>query len=279
MPTACLLWWQTFTHFLPFNSVPVFFSLPQFLFFSLLSWDWQKISKSAFPVSVFTSAQSQTALVGSVNPQEMALFGNTAPPLCLACQAKVRHQMRLFGLKPKCFFYQQVFFKGLSLAFMALSDRRDRQETWRESEGDTLQLKSPVSVQPVKLHAECLSDYIDSKTSFQLTFTSPPPMLHTARLLTFLLCTLHWHSVINDHLLVLYWRSFMMRWAHIPAKLFTLNWYIVHMFIVFTLWVCAHVIMAKCGPGDIYCSGNYHRRGFEYFGRCLYVCGQILSLQ
>lgn len=43
--------------------------------------------------------------------------------------------------------------------------------------------------------------------------------------------------------------------------------------IVFTLWVfaCVYVcvIMAKCGPGDSYCSGNYQRGGFESFARCL----------
>ena len=38
--------------------------------------------------------------------------------------------------------------------------------------------------------------------------------------------------------------------------------------IIFSLWVsvCHH---GKCGLDDTYCSGNHHRRGLEYFGRCL----------
>ena len=35
-------------------------------------------------------------------------------------------------------------------------------------------------------------------------------------------------------------------------------------------WYCFQFV-AKCGPDDTYCSRNYHRGGFEYFGRCLYV--------
>lgn len=27
--------------------------------------------------------------------------------------------------------------------------------------------------------------------------------------------------------------------------------------------------------GDNYCTGNYHKSGFEYFTRCLYVCSYI----
>lgn len=34
---------------------------------------------------------------------------------------------------------------------------------------------------------------------------------------------------------------------------------------------CVCVIMTTCGPGDTYCSGNYHRGSFEFFIRCLYV--------
>lgn len=44
------------------------------------------VSKLAFCFFVFTSVQSQTSLVGIVNPQEMALFGSTQPTLCLGCQ-------------------------------------------------------------------------------------------------------------------------------------------------------------------------------------------------
>lgn len=40
------------------------------------------------------------------------------------------------------------------------------------------------------------------------------------------------------------------------------------------------LIMATCGPGGTYCRGNYHRSGFEYFARRVYVSltihGQIL---
>lgn len=37
----------------------------------------------------------------------------------------------------------------------------------------------------------------------------------------------------------------------------------------------------KCGPGDTFCSKNYHRSSLEQFAQCLYfcqsLCGQILS--
>lgn len=36
--------------------------------------------------------------------------------------------------------------------------------------------------------------------------------------------------------------------------------------------MCLSVTMANCGPADSYCSGKYHRIGFEYFSRCLYFC-------
>ena len=42
--------------------------------------------------------------------------------------------------------------------------------------------------------------------------------------------------------------------------------------IVFSLWVCVCVILEKCSSDDTHCSGNYHRKGLEYFGSCLYVC-------
>lgn len=40
--------------------------------------------------------------------------------------------------------------------------------------------------------------------------------------------------------------------------------------------LCGCVIMAQCGPEDIYCSKNYRRSGFKYFARCIHVC---LSVQ
>lgn len=108
------------THFLPsssFNTVPVFFLCPSFSL-SLFSPGIDRESVNLLCVSVFTSVQSQTPLAGTVNPQEMALFGSTAPPSCLGCQAKVRHQMRLLGFKPKCFFYQH-FFKRFTFGISA----------------------------------------------------------------------------------------------------------------------------------------------------------------
>ena len=42
--------------------------------------------------------------------------------------------------------------------------------------------------------------------------------------------------------------------------------------VLFLVCVSVCVIMAKCGPDDTHFSGNYHRRGLEYFERCLYVC-------
>lgn len=39
--------------------------------------------------------------------------------------------------------------------------------------------------------------------------------------------------------------------------------------------LCVSVIMAKWGRGDNYRTRNYHKSGFEYFARCLYVCGYI----
>lgn len=32
------------------------------------------------------------------------------------------------------------------------------------------------------------------------------------------------------------------------------------------------VIMAKCGPGDVHCSGTEHRSRFGCSGRCLFAC-------
>lgn len=43
-------------------------------------------------------------------------------------------------------------------------------------------------------------------------------------------------------------------------------------FFFFSFRVCACLIMTKCAPGDTYCSGNYHRGNFQYFGRCLEIC-------
>lgn len=74
---------------------------------------------------MFTSVRSQTPLVGTVNPQEMALFGSTQPLLCLGCQAEVSQ----VALRQNVFYIGPFFFEGLSLAFLPLSDKRDRQET------------------------------------------------------------------------------------------------------------------------------------------------------
>lgn len=53
-----------------------FFLCPSFCVFS---WGWQT-SVNLLSVSVFTSVQ--TPVVGSVYPQEMALFVSTHPPMC-----------------------------------------------------------------------------------------------------------------------------------------------------------------------------------------------------
>ena len=41
------------------------------------------------------------------------------------------------------------------------------------------------------------------------------------------------------------------------------------------------LILRRCGPDELCCSRNHHRRGFEYFGRCLFclsVCGHIFVI-
>ena len=57
--------------------------------------------------------------------------------------------------------------------------------------------------------------------------------------------------------------------------------------IVLSSWVCVCVcvILEKCGPDDMYCTGNNHKIHFEHFRRYLYsisvcmsVCGHILSI-
>lgn len=80
----CLLASLIFSLSLPV-CVPVFFLCPSFSF-SLFSPGTDRKSVNLLCVSVFTSVQSQTPLVGSVDPQEMALFGSTETPLCLCCQ-------------------------------------------------------------------------------------------------------------------------------------------------------------------------------------------------
>ena len=42
--------------------------------------------------------------------------------------------------------------------------------------------------------------------------------------------------------------------------------------------VCVRAIMAIYGPGENDCTGNYHRDGFEYSGRCLPGYNYIKSI-
>lgn len=67
------------------NCLPVLFSSAPIFLFSLLGLSGQSVNWLS--VSLLTSAQSQTPFVDIVNPQEMAVFGSTQPPLCLGCQA------------------------------------------------------------------------------------------------------------------------------------------------------------------------------------------------
>lgn len=63
------------------------------------------------------------------------------------------------------------------------------------------------------------------------------------------------------------------------------EWPLPHMNCCFLLpaetamWILFSHCGSLCVSMDTYCSGNYHRGGFQKSAMCLYLCGQILSPQ
>lgn len=86
----------------------------------------------------------------------------------------------------------------------------------------------------------------------------------------------YYKTIHTFDLLMITFIFLLMATSHMPSLVTVLVFVVCRnaLYCFQLVSLCVYGIMAKCDPGDIYCSGNYNRSSFEYLARCL--CPSVL---